>query len=67
MLGMGARSPLPFAVDHYRPWPDDLPAIRPLVTLAAAEAARAAIAGPLTDDAQVSSGLNKMIDVYLGG
>ncbi|HYD14598.1 MAG TPA: glycosyltransferase family 4 protein [Allosphingosinicella sp.] len=31
MLGMGARAPLPFAVDHYRPWPDDLPAIRPLV------------------------------------
>jgi starch synthase len=31
MLAMGARSPLPFATDHYRPWPDDLPAIRPLV------------------------------------
>ncbi|HTU13326.1 MAG TPA: glycosyltransferase [Allosphingosinicella sp.] len=31
MLGMGARSPLPFAVDHYRPWPDDLPVIRPLL------------------------------------
>jgi len=29
------------------------------------EAARAAIAGPLTDDAQVTSGLTKMIDVYL--
>src|ERR1043165_3096607 len=24
MLGMGARAPLPFALDHYRPWPDDL-------------------------------------------
>jgi nitric oxide reductase NorQ protein len=33
--------------------------------LAPAEAARAAIAGPLTDDAQVGSGLGKMIDVYL--
>ena len=33
--------------------------------LTAAEAARAAIAGPLTDDAQVTSGLTKMIDVYL--
>src|SRR5690349_5046624 len=31
MLGMGGRSPLPFAVDHYRPWPDDLPIIRPLL------------------------------------
>jgi glycosyltransferase involved in cell wall biosynthesis len=31
MLGMGARSPVPFAVDHYRPWPDDLPVIRPLL------------------------------------
>jgi glycosyltransferase involved in cell wall biosynthesis len=31
MLGMGGRSPLPFAVDHYRPWPDDLPVIRPLL------------------------------------
>jgi glycosyltransferase involved in cell wall biosynthesis len=31
MLGIGGRSPLPFAVDHYRPWPDDLPIIRPLL------------------------------------
>ena len=30
------------------------------------EAARAAIAGPLTDDASVSRGLNQMIEVYLG-
>ncbi|KUI32480.1 AAA family ATPase [Mycobacterium sp. IS-1742] len=30
------------------------------------EAARAAIAGPLTDDMQVARGLNEMIDVYLG-
>ena len=30
------------------------------------DAARAAIAGPLTDDASVSRGLNEMIDVYLG-
>lgn len=30
------------------------------------EAARAAIAGPLTDDASVSRGLDEMIDVYLG-
>jgi nitric oxide reductase NorQ protein len=29
------------------------------------EAARAAIAGPLTDDSVVSSGLVEMIDVYL--
>jgi nitric oxide reductase NorQ protein len=33
--------------------------------LTAAEAARAAIAGPLTDDAQVTSGLTRMIEVYL--
>ncbi|WP_241696210.1 CbbQ/NirQ/NorQ/GpvN family protein [Solimonas terrae] len=31
------------------------------------QAARAAVAGPLSDDARVSDGLNKMIDVYLGG
>lgn len=31
------------------------------------DAARAAIAGPLTDDASVSRGLNEMIDVYLSG
>jgi nitric oxide reductase NorQ protein len=34
--------------------------------LTAREAARAAIAGPLTDDASVGRGLNEMIDVYLG-
>lgn len=31
MLALGRLSPLPFATDHYRPWPDDLPAIRPLI------------------------------------
>lgn len=36
MLGIGARPPLPFATDHYRPWPDELPAIRPLVRRTAA-------------------------------
>lgn len=35
--------------------------------LSIGEAARAAIAGPLTDDASVSRGLAEMIDVYLGG
>jgi nitric oxide reductase NorQ protein len=35
------------------------------VGLGAAEAARAAIAGPLSDDTQVMSGLHKMIEVYL--
>jgi nitric oxide reductase NorQ protein len=30
------------------------------------DAARAAIAGPLTDDVSVGRGLNEMIDVYLG-
>jgi len=34
--------------------------------LSIGEAARAAIAGPLTDDAAVSRGLAEMIDVYLG-
>lgn len=28
MLGMGGFSPIPFASDHYRPWPDDWPLIR---------------------------------------
>ncbi|MGQ0660954.1 glycosyltransferase [Sphingosinicella sp.] len=31
LLGLGGRPPIRFAVDHYRPWPDDWPAIRPLV------------------------------------
>jgi glycosyltransferase involved in cell wall biosynthesis len=31
MFAMGGLSPIPFATDHYRPWPDDWPAIRPLV------------------------------------
>ena len=31
------------------------------------EAARAAIAGPLTDDVAVEKGLNEMIEIYLGG
>lgn len=34
--------------------------------LTARDAARAAIAGPLTDDALVGRGLNEMIEVYLG-
>lgn len=36
LLGMGRRAPLPFAVDHYRPWPDDLRVIRPLLRRTAA-------------------------------
>jgi nitric oxide reductase NorQ protein len=35
--------------------------------LAVPEAARAAIAGPLTDDVAVGKGLNEMIEIYLGG
>ncbi|OBK19376.1 CbbQ/NirQ/NorQ/GpvN family protein [Mycobacterium asiaticum] len=35
--------------------------------LSITDAARAAIAGPLTDDVSVSRGLNEMIDIYLGG
>jgi glycosyltransferase involved in cell wall biosynthesis len=31
MIGIGGLSPLPFATDHYRPWPDVYPAIRPHV------------------------------------
>ncbi len=31
MLMMGGRAPLPFATDHYRPWPDDVPALAPLI------------------------------------
>jgi glycosyltransferase involved in cell wall biosynthesis len=31
MVGIGGYSPLPFAIDHYRPWPDVYPAIRPYV------------------------------------
>ena len=35
--------------------------------LTARDAAKAAIAGPLTDDVSVGRGLDEMIDVYLGG
>ena len=31
MLGIGQHAPIPFAGDHYRPWPDDWRWIRPLV------------------------------------
>lgn len=31
MLALGGASPIPFATDHYRPWPDDLPVLRPLI------------------------------------
>lgn len=31
MLAFGRYSPVPFVTDHYRPWPDDLPWIRPIV------------------------------------
>jgi glycosyltransferase involved in cell wall biosynthesis len=31
LLGIGSGSPVPFAVDHYRPWPDQLPVVRPLI------------------------------------
>jgi glycosyltransferase involved in cell wall biosynthesis len=31
MIGLGGMSPLPFVTDHYKPWPDVYPAIRPLV------------------------------------
>ncbi len=30
MLAMGGLCPVPFATDHYRVWPDELPAVRPL-------------------------------------
>ncbi len=31
MLAIGPLSPLPFATEHYRLWPDEMPFIRPLV------------------------------------
>jgi glycosyltransferase involved in cell wall biosynthesis len=31
MFAGGFASPIPFAVEHYRPWPDDLPVLRPLI------------------------------------
>lgn len=36
MLGAGHLSPLPFATDHYRPWPDDHPTSRPFLRRTAA-------------------------------
>jgi glycosyltransferase involved in cell wall biosynthesis len=35
MLGVGGLCPVPFATDHYRLWPDELPALKPLVRRAA--------------------------------
>jgi glycosyltransferase involved in cell wall biosynthesis len=31
MFAGGFASPIPFAVEHYRPWPDELPVLRPLI------------------------------------
>lgn len=31
MLALAGASPLPFATDHYRPWPDQWPWLRPLI------------------------------------
>lgn len=30
-FAIGALSPIPFAVEHYRPWPDRIPPMRPLI------------------------------------
>lgn len=38
MLAIGRRAPLPFATDHYRPWPDELPPLRPLIRRTARDA-----------------------------
>jgi glycosyltransferase involved in cell wall biosynthesis len=38
MLGIGGFSPVPFAGDHYRPWPDDWPLIRRSVRRTARDA-----------------------------
>jgi glycosyltransferase involved in cell wall biosynthesis len=35
-FALGRASPVPFAVEHYRPWPDRIPAIRPLIRRTAA-------------------------------
>lgn len=31
MLAIGGTAPVPFATDHYRPWPDQWPMLRPLI------------------------------------
>jgi glycosyltransferase involved in cell wall biosynthesis len=36
MLAAGGLSPLPFATDHYKPWPDSLPPLRPWIRRTAA-------------------------------
>lgn len=36
MLVLGGASPIPFAVDHYRPWPDHWPWLRPFIRRTAA-------------------------------
>jgi glycosyltransferase involved in cell wall biosynthesis len=36
MLVMGRGCPIPFAIDHYRPWPDHLPVLRPAIRRTAA-------------------------------
>ena len=53
--------------DHKIVVVEDAPAGRLIVEgLTSRDAARAAIAGPLTDDASVGRGLTEMIEVYLG-
>jgi glycosyltransferase involved in cell wall biosynthesis len=37
MLVMGGGSPIPFATDHYRPWPDHWPWLRPFIRRTAAK------------------------------
>ncbi|MDB5693656.1 MAG: hypothetical protein JWO81_2719 [Alphaproteobacteria bacterium] len=37
-LGIGGFSPIPFAFDHYRPWPDRIPWLRPVFRRTARQA-----------------------------
>lgn len=36
-LGLGGASPIPFAFEHYRPWPDRIPWLRPIFRRTARE------------------------------
>jgi glycosyltransferase involved in cell wall biosynthesis len=38
MLGIGHRSPIPFAFEHYRLWPDKYPALRPFMRRSTSDA-----------------------------
>lgn len=67
---MGGAAPVPFAFDHYRRWPDDLPFLRPLVrrTAASARCLGFILHSRLTAESYARAGVpeNKLLVAYNG-